>query len=182
MTDLSRRAVAEALGTAILLATVVGSGIMGERLANGDVAIALLANTLATGAILVTLILTFGPVSGAHFNPAVTMADASQGGLPWRDVAVYIAAPNPRRFCGSGRRPPDVRRISLLRLTQSSRGRRADVQRVRGDVRVAGGDLGSFTAQVERGAFCGGGLHHCGLLVHGFDFVRKSCGHAGASG
>jgi glycerol uptake facilitator-like aquaporin len=76
----ARRAVAEALGTAFLLAAVVGSGIMGERLAGGNVAIALLANTLATGAMLVALILTFGPISGAHFNPAVTLADASQGG------------------------------------------------------------------------------------------------------
>ncbi len=77
---LSRRAVAEGLGTALLLAAVVGSGIMGERLAGGNVAIALLANTIATGATLVVLVLTFGPVSGAHFNPAVTVADASQGG------------------------------------------------------------------------------------------------------
>jgi glycerol uptake facilitator-like aquaporin len=90
--DLPRRAVAEALGTALLLATVVGSGIMGESLAGGNVAIALLANTLATGAALVALILTFGPVSGAHFNPAVTIADASQRGLPWRDVPVYVVA------------------------------------------------------------------------------------------
>jgi glycerol uptake facilitator-like aquaporin len=74
------------------LAAVVGSGIMGERLAGGNVAIALLANTLATGATLVALILTFGPISGAHFNPAVTLADASQGGLAWREVPVYIAA------------------------------------------------------------------------------------------
>ncbi len=87
-----RRAVAEALGTAFLLATVVGSGIMGERLAGGNIAIALLANTMATGAILVALILTFGPISGAHFNPAVTLADASQSGLPWRETPVYIAA------------------------------------------------------------------------------------------
>lgn len=87
-----RRAVAEALGTAFLLAAVVGSGIMGERLAGGNVAIALLANTLATGAMLVALILTFGPISGAHFNPAVTLADASQGGVAWRDVPVYVAA------------------------------------------------------------------------------------------
>ena len=65
---------------------MVGSGIMGERLAGGNVAVALLANTLATGAALVALILTFGPISGAHFNPAVTLADASQGGLPWGDV------------------------------------------------------------------------------------------------
>ena len=78
----ARRIAAEAVGTAFLLAAMVGSGIMGERLAGGNVAIALLANTLATGAMLVTLILTFGPISGAHFNPAVTLADASQGGLP----------------------------------------------------------------------------------------------------
>ncbi len=90
--DLKRRAAAEAVGTALLLATVVGSGIMGERLASGNVAIALLANTLATAAALIALILTFGPVSGAHFNPVVTMADASQNGLAWRDVPVYVIA------------------------------------------------------------------------------------------
>jgi glycerol uptake facilitator-like aquaporin len=88
----ARRAVAEALGTAFLLAAVVGSGIMGERLAGGNVAVALLANTIATGAALVALILTFGPISGAHFNPAVTLADASQGGIAWREVPIYIAA------------------------------------------------------------------------------------------
>jgi glycerol uptake facilitator-like aquaporin len=87
-----RRLVAEAIGTALLLAAVVGSGIMGERLSGGNVAIALLANTMATGAALVALILTFGPVSGAHFNPAVTIADASQGGIAWRDVPGYVAA------------------------------------------------------------------------------------------
>ena len=89
---LGRRAVAEGVGTALLVATVVGSGIMGERLAGGNTAIALLANTLATGAALVALILTFGPVSGAHFNPVVTLADASQGGLPWSSVPVYLLA------------------------------------------------------------------------------------------
>lgn len=87
-----RKWVSEAVGTAFLLATVVGSGIMGERLAGGNVAIALLANTIATGAGLVALILTFGPISGAHFNPAVTLADAWEGGLPWRDVPGYFAA------------------------------------------------------------------------------------------
>ena len=77
---------------AFLLAVVVGSGIMGERLSGGNVAIALLANTLATGAGLVTLILTFGSISGAHFNPVVSLADATQGGLAWRDVPVYMLA------------------------------------------------------------------------------------------
>ena len=90
--DLRRRLAAELTGTAILLAAVVGSGIMAERLAGGNVAVALLANAIATGAALVALILTFGPVSGAHFNPAVTLADASQGGLAWTDVAGYVVA------------------------------------------------------------------------------------------
>jgi glycerol uptake facilitator-like aquaporin len=90
--DLPRRAVAEALGTALLLAIVVGSGIMAESLAGGNRAVALLANTLATGAGLVALILAFGPISGAHFNPAVTLADATQGGLAWRDVPIYVVA------------------------------------------------------------------------------------------
>ena len=88
----ARRLAAEAVGTAMLLAAVVGSGIMGERLSGGNVAIALLANTLATGAALVALILTFGPISGAHFNPAVSFADASQGGLSWRDATMYTIA------------------------------------------------------------------------------------------
>ncbi len=88
----ARRIGSEGVGTALLLAAIVGSGIMGERLAGGNVGIALLANTLATGAMLVALILTFGPISGAHFNPAVTLADASQGGLPWREVPGYVAA------------------------------------------------------------------------------------------
>jgi glycerol uptake facilitator-like aquaporin len=96
----ARRAVAEALGTAMLLAAVVGSGIMGERLAAGNVAIALLANTLATGAALVALILALGPISGAHLNPVVSLADAWQGGLAWRDVPVYLAAQLAGAFSG----------------------------------------------------------------------------------
>src|SRR3954468_15147387 len=89
---LPRRAAAELVGTALLLAVVVGSGIMGERLAGGNRAIALLANALATGAGLVALIIAFGPISGAHFNPAVTVADATQRGIAWRDVPVYLLA------------------------------------------------------------------------------------------
>jgi glycerol uptake facilitator-like aquaporin len=90
--DRLRRLVAEAIGTALLLAAVVGSGIMADRLSGGNQALALLANTIATGAALVTLILTFGSISGAHFNPAVTIADASQGGIAWRDVPGYVCA------------------------------------------------------------------------------------------
>ncbi len=98
--SLSRRLVAEGLGTAFLLAVVVGSGIMAERLSGGNVAIALLANTLATGAGLIALILTFGPISGAHFNPAVTLADAWQGGLLWKHVPAYMSAQIIGAFAG----------------------------------------------------------------------------------
>jgi glycerol uptake facilitator-like aquaporin len=88
--DLPRRLVAEALGTALLVAVVVGSGIMGERLAGGNDAIALLGNTLATGAALVVLILIFGPISGAHFNPAVSLSFAINGQLRRADLAGYV--------------------------------------------------------------------------------------------
>jgi glycerol uptake facilitator-like aquaporin len=87
-----RRLAAEVLGTAFLLATVVGSGIMGERLAGGNVAIALLGNTIPTGAILIVLILVLGPISGAHFNPAVSLAFALRRDLPWPLLAAYVAA------------------------------------------------------------------------------------------
>lgn len=90
--NLARRAVAEFLGTGFLVAAVVGSGIMGERLAGGNAAIALLANTVATGAALVALILTFGPISGAHLNPVVTLADAWEGGIPWTEGSHYVLA------------------------------------------------------------------------------------------
>lgn len=86
-----RRLLAEGLGTALLVATVVGSGIMAERLAGGNVAIALLGNTIPTGAILVVLVTVLGPVSGAHFNPAVTLVFAGRGEMPWRDVLPYAA-------------------------------------------------------------------------------------------
>jgi glycerol uptake facilitator-like aquaporin len=98
--EFARRLVSEALGTAFLLAIVIGSGIMGEHLAGGNVAVALLANTVATGAGLVPLILTFGPISGAHLNPAVTLADAALGGRPWREVPGYIAAQMAGAFAG----------------------------------------------------------------------------------
>lgn len=92
MLTLQKRVVAEGTGTCILLAGIVGSGIMADRLAGGNAALALLANTLATGGVLVAIILAFGQVSGAHFNPAVSLADAVRGGLPWREVPAYIGA------------------------------------------------------------------------------------------
>jgi glycerol uptake facilitator-like aquaporin len=88
--NLRARLTAEFLGSAFLVAAVIGSGIMGERLAGGNVAVALLANTMATGAALIALILTFGPISGGHLNPAVTLADAIEHGIPWREAVVYI--------------------------------------------------------------------------------------------
>jgi glycerol uptake facilitator-like aquaporin len=88
----TKKLVSEAVGTAFLLAAVVGSGIMGEKLSGGNVSLTLLENTIATGAALVALILTFGPISGAHFNPAVTLADATQKGVPWKLVPGYIFA------------------------------------------------------------------------------------------
>jgi glycerol uptake facilitator-like aquaporin len=98
--SLARRVVAEGIGTAFLLTTIVGSGIMAERLAGGNVALALLANTVATGAGLLALILTFGGISGAHFNPAVTLAEASQGALPWRDALGYVISQLAGAFAG----------------------------------------------------------------------------------
>src|SRR5438477_11011333 len=97
--SLPRRCAAEFVGTALLLAAVVGSGIMGKKLGGND-GLALLANSLATGAALFALILAFGPISGAHFNPAVTLADASQRGLPWREVPLYIVAQIAGAFAG----------------------------------------------------------------------------------
>ena len=90
--SLYKRSVCEALGTGYLVAAIVGSGIMGERLAGGNTAIALLANTLATGAALAALILTFGPFSGAHFNPVVSLAIALRGQMPWAEVPLYAVA------------------------------------------------------------------------------------------
>jgi glycerol uptake facilitator-like aquaporin len=90
--SLSRRLAAEFLGTGFLVAAVVGSGIMGERLSGGNVAIALLANTIATGAALAALILALRPISGAHLNPVVSMAEAFRGGIAWKEAGLYIVA------------------------------------------------------------------------------------------
>src|SRR5689334_11758729 len=95
-----RRLAAEALGTGCLLMAIVGSGIMSERLAGGNVAMALLANAIATGAALVVLITVFGPLSGAHFNPCVTLYMAMQRQMPWRQAALYIAAQFMAAVCG----------------------------------------------------------------------------------
>lgn len=92
MRSLSRRVVAELIGTALLVAAVIGSGIMAEKLSNGNIGLALLGNTIATGAALVALILTFGPISGAHFNPAVSVNDALVGGISRGEAILYVIA------------------------------------------------------------------------------------------
>ena len=174
-----RRAVAEALGTAFLLAAVVGSGIMGERLAGGNVAIALLANTIATGAMLVALILTFGPISGAHFNPAVTLADASQGGLAWREVPVYIAAQIVGAFAG-------VAAAHLMfgePLFFASRHVRAGSAQLFSEFVATFGLLSVIwgCARLRSSAvpFAVGAYITGSLLVHVLDFIRQSRCHAG---
>jgi glycerol uptake facilitator-like aquaporin len=98
---LLRKIVAEFAGSGFLVASVVGSGIMGERLAGGNVAMALLANTIATGAALLALILTFGPISGGHFNPAVTLVDAMEHGVSWTVAMCYIPAQIVGAICGA---------------------------------------------------------------------------------
>jgi glycerol uptake facilitator-like aquaporin len=102
MPSLAQRAFAEWLGTAFLLAAVVGSGIMAQQLAGGNVALALLCNTIATGAILVVLILTFAPISGAHFNPAVTLAFALRGEARWTEAGTYVVAQIAGAIAGVG--------------------------------------------------------------------------------
>jgi glycerol uptake facilitator-like aquaporin len=97
MSSVAQRVVSEALGTAFLLATVIGSGIMAQRLSGGNDALALLCNTLPTGAILTVLILILGPVSGAHFNPAVSLAFGFHGGISWPMVGIYVLA----QLCGA---------------------------------------------------------------------------------
>ena len=146
---------------------------MGERLSGGNVAVALLANTLATGAALVALILTFGPISGAHFNPAVTLADASQGGLPWRDVPGYVAAQIVGAFAGV------LAAHTMFELPAffASRHVRQGPAQMFSEFVATFGLLaviwGCARLALGRGALRGGRVHHGGLLVHGFHVLRQ---------
>ena len=176
---LARRLTAEATGTALLLAAVVGSGIMGERLAGGNVAIALLANTLATGAALVALILTFGPISGAHFNPAVSLADASQGGLSWSDAALYVGAQVGGALIGVGFADLMFGEPAF-RFSQHARTGGAQVlSEVHRDVRPPLDHLELFAHTARGRSIRGGRLHHLRLLVHRFDILCEPGRHAG---
>ena len=174
--NLARRATAEAVGTAFLLAAVVGSGVMAERLAGGNVAIALLANAIATGGALVAIILAFGPISGAHLNPVVTIADAWQRGLAWRDVPAYIGA----QLVGA-----------LVGVATANAMFGLPPIFVSHHVRTGGSAwLGEFVAtfgllaviwglrsiEARRDALCGRGLHRRRILVYIVDVFRKSGG------
>jgi len=163
-----RRLTAEFVGSAFLVATVVGSGIMGERLANGNVALALLANTIATGAALVALILTFGPISGAHFNPAVTLADAVERGLSWGQAWQYALVQIVGAITGA---VIAHLMFGLPPIVVSRHARNGSAQFLSWP---ALGELGLLTRSVKHGAFRGGSLHNGGLLVYIIDFLRES--------
>ena len=138
--DLARPASAEAVGTALLVAIVVGSGIAAQRLSPGDVGLQLLENSTATGAGLVALILALGPVSGAHFNPVVTLADRVLGGISTRDAGVLRRRAGGRRVRRRDGRQPHVRAAGGHVLDAHAIGRRALARRVRRDVRPAARD------------------------------------------
>jgi glycerol uptake facilitator-like aquaporin len=174
---LRSRFTAEFLGTAFLVAAVIGSGIMGERLAGGNLAIALLANTIATGAALLALILTFGPISGAHFNPAVTLADALEHGIPWSEVPAYIAAQ-----CAGGILGAVVAHLMFgLRWYSLSSHSRQGWALVFSEFVATFGLLSVIwgCSRLRSGAvpFVGRKLHHRRVLVHCIDFLCESSRH-----
>ncbi len=179
---LTRRLAGEALGTAFLLAVVVGSGIMGERLAAGNTAVALLANSIATGCGLWVLITIFAPISGAHFNPAVTLAFAISGEFKWSEVPAYIATQIVAAFVGVA---AAHLMFELPLFSLSEHVRAGPAQWFSEGVATAGllltiwlGD--SRAAQVGPGA--GRGLHHRRLLVHRLHLACESGSHPGAGG
>ena len=179
---LARRAVVEAVGTGLLVAAVVGSGIMGERLAGGNVSLALLANTAATGAALVALIAALGPLSGAHFNPVVTVAAGIGGGLSRADVRAYIVAQVAGGLLGTA-----VANLMFEGPVFSlSRHVRAGPAQLFSEVVATFGLSPHHRHMRATPAECHAvrrrGLHQCGVLVHGVDVVRQSCGDAGPSG
>jgi len=170
------RLTAEFFGTAFLLMAVVGSGIMGEQLAAGNVAIVLLANTLATGAALVAIILTLGPISGAHLNSAVTLGDASQAGISWREVPGYVVCQIVEAFVGVA----CAHLMFGLRLFSASRHTRAGTSQVFtefSDIRITVGHMGLCARTFERSAFRCGGLYNGSVLVYSLDFLCKSRGN-----
>ena len=163
------------MGTAFLVAAVVGSGIMAERLAGGNVALALLANTLATGAALVALILTFITVSGAHFNPAVTLSVAWEGKLPWREVPAYITAQIAGALTGAA-----VAHLMFgFSLFSPSQHVRAGSSQLLGEFIATfwpgNRYLGLCAFTPYRYTLRCGGLYYDGLLVYFLNLVCQSC-------
>jgi hypothetical protein len=167
MASPAQRAVSEALGTAFLLATVIGSGIMAQRLAGGNGALALLCNTLPTGAILTVLILIFGPVSGAHFNPAVSVAFALRGDLPWPMAFVFVAV----QLCGAVIGVWAAHLMFELPVWQLST--RRYVWSFANDLRLRCASAGC--CRIRRGP-----LHYGRLLVHCINLICESCGDISA--
>ena len=176
MPSLARRIFAEWLGTAFLLAAVVGSGIMAERLAGGNVALALLCNTIPTGAILAVLILIFGPLSGAHFNPAVSIAFALRRELPWPMAAGYIAA----QILGAVAGVWAAHLMFELPVWQFSITSRTGAGQWFAEAVATFGLLltifGCVARDARRHPLRGRPLHHVCLLVHGLNIVRQSGG------
>ena len=151
---------------------------MGERLSAGNVAVALLANTLATGAGLVALILTFGPISGAHLIPS-SPSPTQRRGERWRALPC-MSRRKYRRVCGRGRRALDVRRADFRGVTTCPCRDTPALQRVHRDLRSARRHLGRVEDARDRRPLRGWCLHHCRVLVYGIDVVRESCGHVSA--
>jgi hypothetical protein len=180
MSSLTQRAVAETLGTAFLLATVIGSGIMAQRLAGGNDALALLCNTLPTGAILTVLILIFGPVSGAHFNPAVSLGFALRGDLAWSTASIYLAAQVSGAIVGVWAPPIlclSCQCGSFLPTFGLVRAKGSPKQQRRSDCCSP-----SSAACLRAGCrgLCRRPLYYGSLLVHRLNIVRKSCGDSSA--
>ena len=173
--NLSARIVAEFLGTAFLVAAVVGSGIMAERLSGGNAALALLANTLATGAALVALILTFGPISGAHLNPVVSVADALEGGLSAMETVVYVLAQTSGGLAGT---LAAHAMFGLPLFSLSHHARSGSAQLFSEFVATFGllCDLGMLPFPLERCPVRSRSLHYRRVLVYILHIVRQSCG------
>lgn len=172
----ARRLAAEFIGTAFLVAAVVGSGIMADRLAGGNVALALLANSIATGAALVALILAFGPISGAHFNPAVSLADALKGGLPWTLASQYAAV----QILGGLTGTVVANLMFGLPAVSVSRHVRSGGAQFLGEFVATFGLFnywGMRAPAVHGRALRGGGLHRRRILVHVVDVFRESRRH-----
>ena len=170
----AKRLAAEALGTGLLVATVVGSGIMADKLAGGNVALALLGNTIPTGAILVVLILGLGPISGAHFNPAVSLVMGLNRALPWPRGRLLHAGPDHRRLSRHAGRPWHVRpAVASARCDRPDRAG-AMVCRVRRHLRAARHHPGGRALPDRGNSLCGRPVHHGSLLVHRLDLVRQS--------